>query len=673
MKFLKPKSIARNRRIAGRDRLFDFLNDPLQAFWSLRVNGPMTRLFRRTGRSRGLGDREQPSGTLPAGYTYLGQFIGHDLTFPKNLFQYYQDESLLPRPLSPIPRLQLVSLYGAGPELNPHLYDPLQHFGRTHFALQQLYLYPNKSDQSVRFQTYDFARIDSNRDVAGASQTDRSMYPSAGIHIPMIADVRNDEHVLIAQLHVAFQLFHNRRVEELAKGPRYQSLEKTTRQLGQSSREKMDSVFLPIPDLPVAAHPRFSEKHSEPDLETLRDDLQDFKEAHCTALERFIRQNKIPTRSKNTNVLPEHFSVLLADVQDHFPRSKENTGKGTAGFDEFREKILLPFVHKNNEIRTKVLRDWDNLFREAQLDTIRHFHYLILHDFLPRLVDMRILQDIVPEYGSDAIHKNTRLNLRVYKYDDVPFLPVEFTAAFFRFGHSMVQTGYRFHKLDRQDMSLFSVKSRNQPMMGALDWSLFFFADQQDPKARQRNFAGKIDHRLSMSMLANLAVQRDQNNHPLSSPNIFFRNMERGRRLSLPTGQRIARWMVQQGIVEKNQLEAHQNEKALFVQEVTDLLFQEKDSNLTRENIQKLCHHSPPWFYTLMEAQVCEKGNRLGPVAGRIVAEVLIGIIAAHPHSLFALEQAWKPQAFAGKADRYTMIDFLRYAGVYEPTIQENG
>lgn len=673
MKFLKPKSITRNRSIAGKDRLFDFLNDPLQAFWSLRVHGPVTRLFRRTGRSTGLGDREQPSSTLPAGYTYLGQFIGHDLTFPKNLFQYYQDESLLPGSLSPIPRLQLVSLYGAGPELNPHLYDPLRHFGRTHFALQRLYLYPNKSDQSVRFQTYDFARIGGNQDVAGGSQTDRSMHPSTGKHIPMIADVRNDEHVLIAQLHVAFQLFHNRRVEELAKETRYQSLEKTTQQLGQSSREKVDSEFLPIPDLPVAAHPRFSENQSETDLETLRDDLQDFKEEYCAELEEFISQNKIPVRSKNTTVGPKHFSVLLAEVQDHFSQTSADAEKNTADYAKFRENILLPFVHKNNEIRTKVLRDWDNLFQEAQLDTVRHFHYLILHDFLPRLVDMSILQDIVPEYGPDAIHKNTRLNLRVYRYDEVPFLPVEFTAAFFRFGHSMVQTGYRFHAHDRQDMSLFSVKSRNQPMMGALDWSLFFFEDQQDPKARQHNFAGKIDHRLSMSMLANLAVQRDQNNQPLSSPNIFFRNMERGRRLSLPTGQQIARWMVQQGIVEENQLEAHQNEKALFVQEVTDLFVQENDSDLTQENIQKLCHHSPPWFYTLMEAQVCEKGNRLGPVAGRIVAEVLIGIIAAHPRSLFALEQALEPLAGAGKADRYTMVEFLRYAGVYEPPTQEEG
>ncbi len=68
-----------------------------------------------------------------------------------------------------------------------------------------------------------------------------------------------------------------------------------------------------------------------------------------------------------------------------------------------------------------------------------------------------------------------------------------------------------------------------------------------------------------------------------------------------------------------------------------------------------------------MEAQICSDGEKLGPVAGRIVAEVLIGIIAANKDSLFHCEEPWKPEGCENSSDPYTMVDFLKYAGVYEP------
>jgi hypothetical protein len=71
---------------------------------------------------------------------------------------------------------------------------------------------------------------------------------------------------------------------------------------------------------------------------------------------------------------------------------------------------------------------------------------------------------------------------------------------------------------------------------------------------------------------------------------------------------------------------------------------------------------TPLWYYTLKEAQVLEDGLRLGPVAGRIVAEVLIGLLRADPASYLAAEPGWTPTA--GSSSSFAMTDFLAYAGV---------
>jgi hypothetical protein len=52
---------------------------------------------------------------------------------------------------------------------------------------------------------------------------------------------------------------------------------------------------------------------------------------------------------------------------------------------------------------------------------------------------------------------------------------------------------------------------------------------------------------------------------------------------------------------------------------------------------------APLWFYILREAELEAGGGHLGPVGGRIVAEVLIGVVAADPESYLALDPDWTP------------------------------
>jgi hypothetical protein len=52
---------------------------------------------------------------------------------------------------------------------------------------------------------------------------------------------------------------------------------------------------------------------------------------------------------------------------------------------------------------------------------------------------------------------------------------------------------------------------------------------------------------------------------------------------------------------------------------------------------------TPLWFYILKEAEAFCDGERLGPVGGRIVGEVLVGIIDSDPESFRSVEPAWRP------------------------------
>jgi hypothetical protein len=68
---------------------------------------------------------------------------------------------------------------------------------------------------------------------------------------------------------------------------------------------------------------------------------------------------------------------------------------------------------------------------------------------------------------------------------------------------------------------------------------------------------------------------------------------------------------------------------------------------------------TPLWFYILKEAEVLHAGDRLGPVGGRIVGEVLVGIVDADPESFRAVEPGWLPTLPARRAGAFGLADIL--------------
>jgi hypothetical protein len=71
------------------------------------------------------------------------------------------------------------------------------------------------------------------------------------------------------------------------------------------------------------------------------------------------------------------------------------------------------------------------------------------------------------------------------------------------------------------------------------------------------------------------------------------------------------------------------------------------------------------WYYILKEAELPPANTeRLGPVGGRIISEVLVGILQRDPNSYLYLDAAWKPvPPIAPAAGQFGFVDLLRFAG----------
>ena len=68
---------------------------------------------------------------------------------------------------------------------------------------------------------------------------------------------------------------------------------------------------------------------------------------------------------------------------------------------------------------------------------------------------------------------------------------------------------------------------------------------------------------------------------------------------------------------------------------------------------------TPLWFYILREADALHQGDRLGPVGGRIVGEVLVGIIDADPESFRSVDPDWTPTLPSRRAGVFGLADIL--------------
>ncbi len=265
----------------------------------------------------------------------------------------------------------------------------------------------------------------------------------------------------------------------------------------------------------------------------------------------------------------------------------------------------------------------DDLFIEAQRVTRWHYQWVVVHDYLGRLVGSDVLDDIL---GEDR-HAHCP-ELRFYRWEGEPFIPVEFSVAAFRFGHSQVRARYVLNRAGRPVHILLPSLTpdplehlggfRPLPRGFGIEWDLYFPIGGSTPQLSRR-----IDTKIT-GPFVQLPVGIDRQRRSLALLNLL-----RGRALGLPSGQAVA--------------------------DAMGTARPDAELGLTGE--------TPLWYWLLREAEVLHEGRRLGPTGGRIVAEVLLGMLAADPASFVHASPAWAPTLPAEAPGRFTMADLLRFAG----------
>lgn len=155
----------------------------------------------------------KPIETMPAGYTYFGQLMAHDLSFNTELIPHLGPESAsgdgnLRRPL-----LALETLYGGGPKAFPIGYRTSSNRLKEGVASPRLRFRIGKIPSAPRLlPAHDLPRLAREEldHVDGACPASRHWATDV-----LIADGRNDDHTIISQLAALFMSCHNRAVDVL--------------------------------------------------------------------------------------------------------------------------------------------------------------------------------------------------------------------------------------------------------------------------------------------------------------------------------------------------------------------------------------------------------------------------------------------------------------------------
>jgi Animal haem peroxidase len=305
-------------------------------------------------------------------------------------------------------------------------------------------------------------------------------------------------------------------------------------------------------------------------------------------------------------------------------------------------------------------------FQELQRVVRWHYQYVVLHDFLPTIVGPDIVFSILPHLRSGKSIFADPPILNFYKWRNAPFIPIEFTAAAYRFGHSMVRPIYRLNTTLGKDpppnddpangrIVIFDPQGDDKSLTGfrefpstwAIDWSLFFDMGNNPPQlgVKRLQRAYKID-----TSLVNPLGKLPPSIAPDPPPSLAQRNLLRGFRMGLPSGQDVARVMG---------LPVLPDDKLVVGKATSD---DPPEAKSIVDVSQEFAGKAPLWYYVLAEAQQQFDGNnatpiRLGPLGGRIVAETIIGLILGDSHSFLSQDPAWRPMQ-----DKFGIADLIKAA-----------
>ena len=298
-------------------------------------------------------------------------------------------------------------------------------------------------------------------------------------------------------------------------------------------------------------------------------------------------------------------------------------------------------------------------FATARELAIKHYQWMIRHDFLPRICKASVLNDVFNN-GRKAFEVGANPT-------DVPAMPIEFSIAAYRLGHSMIRAAYNWNRRFDDGAGfleyLFIFCATSGDLGGELRLSSNWVADFRRlydfseagranlvVPANKFNRAMRIDTRLSDPLAHLPAGSFGGTSTPTTAPvdNLAFRNLTRAKMTRLATGQQMATFLQSKGVtltkLTKSQIKNGQNGANLDA--------------LTPAQRDEVATNTPLWFYILREAEL--NGGKLNGVGARIVAETFHRAMEGSDHSIVR-DPTWRP-TFGPNSNTFRMVDLLLFA-----------
>ncbi len=328
------------------------------------------------------------------------------------------------------------------------------------------------------------------------------------------------------------------------------------------------------------------------------------------------------------------------------------------------ENIILSQFHLamlkfHNAVTDQLIAQYGNdasqanrIFREAQQTVRWHYQWIILNEFLPQTI------------GQDRVNTILAKTAMTYDLNDTdnyhhvghgphaiktPRIPIEFSVAAYRFGHSQVRPSYRVNfgptggspffafvfddSIDGNPADPADMRGGVRAPRRFIDWQTFFNFGDGLFRPNKR-----IDSKLSSPLMLLPGVKSALPGMPNDGEqSLASRNLMRHVNFGIPSGQAIAR--------------------KIGVPVLTPVQL----ADVAPYGLEK---STPLWFYVLKEAEVMESGLRLGPVGSHIVGEVFVGLLRADKTAYLHHNANWKPTLASETAGTFKMTDLLRFAGV---------
>jgi hypothetical protein len=274
-------------------------------------------------------------------------------------------------------------------------------------------------------------------------------------------------------------------------------------------------------------------------------------------------------------------------------------------------------------------------FEQARRIVIWTYQYIIYNDFLARLINAETFEEIKAssDAGCDA---------------SVFSIPLEFSVAAFRFGHSIVRDIYPYNTA-HDPATLLELIQQTGVGRGAMpalreewviDWTHFFYLRNRPHDGRKIDTTvAKTLHDLPLGTVELYKMSRP--NHPghVVPPKnkLPVRTLWRGVRVGLPSGQDVAKVLVQPSDrLTPGQILAGRHSKII-----------------RRHKFEK---DTPLWYYILKEAEALKQGSELGPVGSQLVGSVIVRALRLDPNSYLSIDPGWKP-VIAGQ--EFTTMDAI--------------